>query len=89
MLGDDELADFTLAADVDTPVGDDAVSLWDLAPPDGVELLPAWYMPPPVGGRQRLRGWRRAVVVVLVLAFVLIEAAGLCTTYGPVVVPGS
>ena len=89
MVGDDELADLALAADVDTPVGPDAVSLYDLARPDGPELLPAWYMPPPAGGRPRLRGWRRAVVLIVVLAFLVIEAAGLCSTYGQVVMAGS
>jgi hypothetical protein len=45
-------------------------------------LLPSWYMPAPIA---RLRfGWRQRVIAGLVLAFFFIEAAGLCTTYGPI-----
>ena len=43
--------------------------------------LPRWYMPSAVG---RLgSGWRARVVVGLVFTLLFIEAAGLCTTYGP------
>ncbi|HVB04671.1 MAG TPA: hypothetical protein VNF07_00255 [Acidimicrobiales bacterium] len=48
----------------------------------GEGLLPGWYMPPPIA---RYRGgWRRRVIAGLVLALLLIEAAGLCVTYGPI-----
>jgi hypothetical protein len=42
--------------------------------------LPLWYMPPVVarGGRR----WKTPVVLVIVGAFLLIEAMGLCNTYG-------
>ena len=45
-------------------------------------MLPQWYMPPAIvarGGR-----WRVALVLALVLAFVMIDAWGLCSTYGSV-----
>ncbi|MEO7556492.1 MAG: hypothetical protein ABIV94_07810, partial [Acidimicrobiales bacterium] len=73
-LTDEELTRLALAADPDAPLPDDAVSLWEL---DRVEggLLPEWYMPAPMGGR-RLRGWRRRLVVVLIVTFVLIDAYG-------------
>jgi hypothetical protein len=44
--------------------------------------LPAWYMPAPMVGA-RLLGWRRGVVYTFVLALLVIEAFGLCTTFGP------
>ncbi len=40
-------------------------------------------MPAPVRGGGRVRGWRRWLILLLVLTFVIIEAYGLCTTYGP------
>ena len=57
-LTDAELTAAALAADPDTVVGDDAVSLWDIASPVGPALLPSWYMPAPMGA-PKLRGWRR------------------------------
>jgi hypothetical protein len=44
-------------------------------------LLPDWYMPAP-GGPRHVTGWRRTVIVVVILSFLLITAAGLCNTYG-------
>ena len=40
-----------------------------------------WYMPAPRAGRL-LTGWRRRVALSLVGAFLVIEAVGLCSTYG-------
>jgi hypothetical protein len=39
----------------------------------------------PAPARRRLAGWRRAVVLLIVLSLLFIEAYGLCTTFGPVV----
>ena len=60
----------------------DAVPLAEyLGQSDG--LLPLWYMPSPmVRGGSR---WRLPVVLVIVGAFVLIEALGLCSTFGQLV----
>ena len=78
-ISDEELTQLALAADPDGPLAADAV-------PIGTFLgqvpspLPLWYMPPVVrsgGGR-----WRTPVVLAIVSAFVLIEALGLCNTYG-------
>ena len=44
--------------------------------------LPAWYMPAPMSGL-RVLGWRRGVVLTFVSALLVIEAYGLCTTFGP------
>ena len=48
---------------------------------DDQPLLPDWYMPAP-GGPRHVTGWRRAVVLFVILSFLLITAAGLCNTYG-------
>ena len=80
-LSDDELAELALAADPDTPVGEDAVPLWN---PPVAQLLPAWYMPTPAVGVHAGPRWARWVAVVIIAAFVAINAYGLCSTYGPV-----
>jgi hypothetical protein len=41
--------------------------------------LPEWYMPAVTA---RARRWRLPIVVVVVSAFVLIDALGLCNTFG-------
>ena len=82
-MTDEELCAEAMAADPDAGVADDAVSLWDLTS-HGPQPLPAWYMPAPMGGH--LSGWRRRLarfnVVMLIAAFVTINAYGLCNTYG-------
>jgi hypothetical protein len=78
-LSDEELTALAMAADPDAPLPDDAV-------PIGIHLarfgasLPFWYMPPAVsrGGRR----WKTPFVIAAVSAFLLIDAAGLCNTYG-------
>jgi len=78
-LSDEELTALALAADPDAPLSDDAV-------PIGIHLaqlgcsLPLWYMPPAMsrGGRR----WKAPVVLAVVSAFLLIDAMGLCNTYG-------
>ncbi len=79
---DDELSALALAADPDTAVAADAVSLWDLAGWNRDELLPAWYMPAPLR-RSSSRG-QRWVIGFVVASFVLINGHGLCSTYGVV-----
>jgi hypothetical protein len=83
---DDELAALALAAEPDTPVPADAVDLWTLmgteTGPD--RLLPGWYMPAPMGRTRLLTGWRRRLALLVVAAFLLITAYGLCNTYGQV-----
>jgi hypothetical protein len=77
-----ELTELALAADPDAPLGEDAVPLsvyLDQAP----GLLPSWYMPSPMAHPGK--GWRIPVVVVIVAAFVIIEAFGLCSTFGQLV----
>jgi hypothetical protein len=75
-LSDEELAVEAMAADPDVDVPDDAV-------PFGERhggLLPDWYMPMP---RSFRRTRPRVVAAVgLVLALLVVNAAGLCVTYG-------
>jgi hypothetical protein len=79
-ITDDELTELALAADPDATLPDDAV-------PIGLHLsrfaapLPLWYMPPVARSRGGRR-WKLPVVLAVVFAFVLIEALGLCNTYG-------
>jgi|GEM_PF-1182413 len=82
-LSDAELTEMALAADPDTPVADDAACVWDLAA-DGEQLLPQWYMPPPMAGALSARRWWRWVAIAIIVAFLAIDAYGLCSTYGEV-----
>lgn len=83
---DDELIELALAADPDAGVADDAVPLSEFLGstegPEGADLLPGWYMPPPMSTGRLLQGWRRRIVLLIVVSFVLINAVGLCSTYG-------
>ena len=78
-LSDDELTALALAADPDAPLPDDAVPLSVHLARFG-PTLPLWYMPPTMarGGRR----WKTPVVLAVVSAFLLIDAMGLCNTYG-------
>jgi hypothetical protein len=86
-ITEEELTALALAADPDVPIGDDAASLFDLVGPDAGRLLPEWYMPG-VAGAGGLSAWRRPVALVIVAAFLLITAYGLCNTYGDMVLSG-
>ncbi len=78
----DELTRLALLADPDLPVPDDAVPVWELFEPDADSLLPAWYMPAPSGPTITGRRWKRVVALMLITAFLAINASGLCSTYG-------
>jgi hypothetical protein len=79
---DAELTALALAADPDVTPDRDAVPLSEALDDGRVGLLPDWYMPAPMGAAAPLRGWRRRVIVVVILAFLVITAYGLCNTYG-------
>jgi len=85
LVGDDELAALALAADPETVVGEDAVSLWDLTG-EPWRLLPDWYMPPVGTGPRTHSPWRRRIAMVIIAAFVVLDAYGLCSTYGSIVI---
>jgi hypothetical protein len=76
---DEELTALALAAEPDAPVEQDAVPLAVyLGQSSGP--LPEWYMPSPM---TRVHSWwRLPVVTTIVAAFLIIEALGLCNTYG-------
>jgi hypothetical protein len=82
-ITEEELTALALAADPDGPLDPDAVPLSVyLAQVPGM-MLPQWYMPPATascGSR-----WRTPIILAIIVAFVLIEAYGLCSTYGQVV----
>lgn len=80
MIGDEELTALALAADPDIEVADDAVSLWELTGTKADGPLPEWYMPAAAG--RLLTGWRRVPPVLVVGSLLLINACGLCITYG-------
>ena len=78
VVDDAELAALALAADPDVDVPDDAVPFGVDGRPAG--LLPEWYMPAPAGLR-RSRSTRLAVGAIVV-SLALVNAVGLCVTYG-------
>jgi hypothetical protein len=78
-ITDAELTALALAADPDQPLDPDAVPLNDYLS-SSVGLLPEWYMAPVVT-RHISRG-PQLVVLVVIGAFLVIEAFGLCSTYG-------
>lgn len=82
LFTDEELSELALSADPDRPLDADAVPL-SLYLGQLTTLLPQWYMPPAV--LNRTTRWRTAVVIAIVLALVMIDAWGLCSTYGTVV----
>jgi hypothetical protein len=81
-LTDAELTSLALAADPDAPLSDDAIPLsLHLAQFAGA-ALPQWYMAP--AGSPSGRRWRTPIVVTIIAAFLLIEALGLCNTFGQI-----
>jgi hypothetical protein len=80
---DGELTALALAADPDGPLDEDAVPLTSYAD-QSAAALPEWYMPP-VRARRGTRR-RTAVVLAIVIAFLVIEAVGLCSAYGQLVI---
>jgi hypothetical protein len=81
-LTDAELTALALDGDPDEPLDPDAVPVSVALYQTGGQL-PEWYMPPATA--RRGKRWRAVVVLVLVTAFLVIEAVGLCSTYGQLV----
>jgi hypothetical protein len=82
-ITEEELIALALAADPDGPLDPGAVPLSEyLAQVPGL-LLPQWYMAPAAASSGSR--WRTGVILAIILAFVMIEAWGLCSTYGQVV----
>ena len=83
-ITDEELTALALAADPHEALDDDAVPLSSLLM-EYPELLPSWYMPAPGGFTRTPR--RAAVVVVIILALIAVNAVGLCVTSGHLEIP--
>jgi hypothetical protein len=86
-ISDAELAALALAADPHQPLDANAVPFdFYLGQTVGNYLgqtvgnLPEWYMPPVMARRSRRA--RKLIVLAIIGAFLAIEAAGLCSTYG-------
>ncbi|HVA04892.1 MAG TPA: hypothetical protein VMU64_14240 [Acidimicrobiales bacterium] len=79
VITDEELTALALAADSDQPLADDAVPLADYLV-GAFDPLPAWYMAPVMARHSGRR--RKAIIMTVIGAFLLIEAFGLCSTYG-------
>lgn len=78
-ISDEELTSLALSADPH-PVIDASVAPWRPWYDAATGLLPDWYMPTPAG-RERGTG-AKVTIGVIVAGFVLINALGLCITYG-------
>ena len=78
-ISDEELTALALAADPDQPLDDSAVPI-AVYLSNAYEPLPDWYMAPVMARHSGRR--RRAVILSLIGSFLLIEAFGLCSTYG-------
>ena len=79
-LTDAELTALALAADPDAPLDDNAVPLHIHLAQFAGTALPQWYMAPAMA--RRGPRWRTPVVLAIIAAFLLIEALGLCNTFG-------
>jgi hypothetical protein len=70
---------------LDDGVADDAVSVWTVLDSEAeVVLLPQWYQPAAMRRGRLLTGWPR-IAIATVIAFIAIDAFGLCSTYGHIV----
>lgn len=84
-VDDDELDRLALAADPDEPIPPDAIPWAELMAaetPDGSPLLPSWYMPAPVASATGRSRRRTAVVGLVVVTLLVVNAVGLCVTNG-------
>jgi hypothetical protein len=80
MFTDAELTALALAADPHQPLNSDAVPMSDYLSSEKVGLLPEWYMAPVM--TRHIRRVPQLIALVVIGAFLLIEAVGLCSTYG-------
>jgi hypothetical protein len=83
MFSDEELTELALAADPDEEL-DPAATPLILRDAEHFDPLPRWYMPPAlsIGGSR----WKKTVVFVLIATLLTIEALGLCSVFGQVVI---
>ncbi|MEP6622878.1 MAG: hypothetical protein ABJC79_00400 [Acidimicrobiia bacterium] len=81
---DEELTELALSADPDA-TAPDAIPIHEFLGASGESTLPEWYMPAVMRGIPRVHGWRRGVIFTFIAALVIIEAFGLCSTYGQII----
>jgi hypothetical protein len=79
-LSDEELTRLAMAANPDAPLSKEAIPLSLYLAQFAGSALPEWYMAPAMAGGGRR--WRTPIVVAIISAFLLIEALGLCNTFG-------
>ena len=79
-LSDEELTRLAMDADPDAPLANDAIPLSLHLAQFAGSVLPEWYMAPAMA--RSGRRWRTPIVVAIIAAFLLIEALGLCNTFG-------
>ena len=79
-VSDEELTALALAADPDAAIPADAVPFAEHTGTASDGPLPAWYMPAATAGL--LTGWRRVPPAIVVGSLLVINACGLCITYG-------
>ena len=82
-LSDEELTHLALEGDPWIEPGEGAIPV-DLAYGHLPSSLSAWYMP--AVSSRRIVGWRRPVVLTIIATLVVLEALGLCSVFGQVVV---
>lgn len=88
-ITDEELTLLALDADPAAPMPEGTVAWREFFGEDDPNtLLPEWYMPAPSGVCRSGRTWKRMVAIVAIVAFLSINAVGLCSTYGFVELAG-
>jgi len=79
LISDEELEALAMAADPSAPLDPDAVA-WTPHAGWTPDLLPDWYMPAP--RTTRSGSWPGALVALIIVGFLVIDAFGLCITSG-------
>ena len=83
VIGDDELTALALAADPREDLSEGAVPI-SFVLGEATGTLSSWYMP--TVAATRVAGWKRPLVVAIVVTLVTLEALGLCSVFGQVVI---
>ena len=82
-VSDDELTMLALSGDPDCPLARDARPI-EFHSSRVTHALPRWYMPEVAV--TRFSGWRLPVALGIVVVLVALEALGLCSVFGQVVI---
>ena len=82
-ITDEELTELALNAEVEDPRVGDAVAI-QIVSSQASSLLSDWYMP--AIASRRVSGWRLWVMLSIVGVLLVLEALGLCSVFGQVVI---